>query len=116
MKATARPNICIAKLLSQLCRGHAASSVKPLQRAQANVASVVVPPAETLVTGAGEVADKMNKADKAACGATARALAHRLTEAGIHDVHLHGKWRYHGRYRTFVDTLRDVGKGTLNVK
>lgn len=107
------PRSRIAELLSKLLRGHSASGVKPSHQAPA---TVIVPQAEIFVTGAGAVADKMNKADKAACGATARALARRLTEAGIHDVHMLGRWRYHGRYKTFVDTLRDVGKGTLSVK
>jgi ribosomal protein L18 len=61
------------------------------------------------LTGAycsGTLAKKMNKADKAACEATAREFARQLKEKGILSAKMQPGYKYHGRFRLFIDTLR----------
>lgn len=51
----------------------------------------------------------MNKADKDACSIVATDFAKKLHEHGIMQVQIQGKYKYHGRIRTFIDTLREAG-------
>lgn len=51
----------------------------------------------------------MNKADQEACSIVAADFAKKLKERGITFVQLEGKYKYHGRVKTFIDTLRQAG-------
>lgn len=52
---------------------------------------------------------KLNKADKEACSIVAADFAKKLKEYGITHVQLQGKHRYHGRVKSFIDSLRQGG-------
>lgn len=60
---------------------------------------------------ADQLPNKINKSDKAACAVAGAVLAKRLQDEGITDIHWHmgpGD-KYHGRLKSFIDSLRDSG-------
>ena len=58
----------------------------------------------------------MNKADNAACAVTAEAVAQQLREHQIKIVKVETGRKYHGRAKTFIDTLRRLGGDTMRVQ